>query len=405
MAALTHEFRLLMLIFLVLFGYTHGSNAAEQKYAVSQKTFKVLQESRELLDKSSFSVALAKLNNLLPAIKDNRYETALVHQHLAYVYLEQGDLGKALIALENTLRNADTLPPETVQNLRYNLAQAAAQIERFGKAEEALEQWFAMEKKPNADAWYLRGLIQYRRNQLNRASDYLQKAIAMSYHEQWTVLLLSIYLEQKKYARATELLRQLVSYFPGKVEYWRNLTDVYLIREDYSKALATLQLARHRLDLDEKDLVKLARLYLHVNSPYNAAQLLSQSIKTRQIKSTADNLELLANSWAAARVPDKELQYLSRAAKMKKDGNLYLRCAQLLLRKEHWREAIGMLDTALAKGLKKPGHTYLLKGIAAYQAGMMKTAAQAFKQAGRYQKIREQAQQWLSQVQASQSRS
>ena len=90
---------------------------------------------------------------------------------------------------------------------------------------------------------------------------------------------------------------------------------------------------------------------------------------------------------------------------MKNDGNLYHRCAQILLRMERWRDAVDMLDAALAKGLKSPEQAYLLKGIAAYQAGQMKTAASAFRLAGRYKKTKNQAQQWLSQVEAYKSAS
>ncbi|MGR9054277.1 MAG: tetratricopeptide repeat protein [Gammaproteobacteria bacterium] len=374
--------------------------AAEKKYTVSQKTYKVLEQSRTMMDQREYRGALAKLRELLPKVEDNRYEAALINQHMAFVYLEQGDYVKGVAALENTLANADTLPPDTVRNLRYNLAQAAAQTENFAKAEHALDLWFADAQKPSADAWYLRGLVQYKRHRLARAADYLKQALTLSHHENWTLLLLSIYLEQKQYDPASELLRKLVNYYPANKQYWMNLTDVYLMRQNYAKALATLQLARYSIKLDETELLKLVGLYLHNNIPYKAAVLMQQAISEGKVKSNAANLELLANSWAAAREPDKELHYLKQAANLKNDGNLYHRCAQILLRQEQWREAVAMFDAALAKGIKSPGQSYLLKGIAAYQSGQMKIAANAFKQAGQYRKTKNQAKQWLSQVKA-----
>lgn len=397
--------RLLMGLILCLFIAAQGVFAGEKKYAVSQKTYKVLEQARKLMDQGDYRNALAKLDALLPGLIDNHYETALAHQHRAYVYLEQGDYVHGLTALEKTLRHAETLPPDSVQNLRYNLAQAAAQTEHYAKSEKALDQWFAAEKKPSADAWYLRGLVQYKLQNLQPAADYLKRALALAHHENWTVLLLSIYLEQKQYRSATEVLQRLVNYYPDNKDYWMNLTDVYLMRSQYDSALATLQLAQHHITLGGKEILKLARLYLQQNIPFTAARLLADAMDEGRIKQSAANLELLANSWAAARKPELELRYLSRAARLKQDGALYQRCAQILLRMERWGEAVKMLDSALAKGLKSPGRSYLLKGIAAYQAGQLKTAAHAFEQAERYKSTKNQAKQWLAQVMANRSAS
>ena len=90
------------------------------------------------------------------------------------------------------------------------------------------------------------------------------------------------------------------------------------MRQDYSGALATLQLAQHKIELDEKDILKLARLYLHKNIPYSAAQLLHKAMTDGRIKIDASNLELLANSWAAAREPEKELIYLKEGRAIEK---------------------------------------------------------------------------------------
>lgn len=375
--------------------------AADKKYAVSQQTYKVLEKSRKLMDQAKYPAALNQLQALLPKVADKHYEFALVHQHIAYIYLEQGNYAQGLLALEKTLEYADTLPKETVQNLRYNLAQSAAQTENYQKAEQALDRWFAEEKRPSADAWYLRGLVQFKRQHSKQAVDFLNRALSMSFHENWAVLLLSIHLELKEFSNAALILKQLVNAFPEKKEYWNNLCDVYLMTENYKRALAVLRLAAHRVRLDEKEHIKLAHLYMHQGIPLAAAQLLQRAIDTRQVHSNASNFELLANSWAAARDPEKELVYLQRAAKLRNDGNLYYRCAQILLRMEKWRDAVQMLDSALASKLQSPGQSYLLKGIAAYQAGLIQTAIQAFQRAGQFDNTRNQAKAWLSQVKAS----
>lgn len=377
----------------------------ENKYAVSQETFKVLEQARKLMQQKSYSASLDALNALLPKVTENAYETALVYEHQAYVYLDKQDYSKSVGALEKTLQYAETLPPDTVHSLRYDLAQAAAQTEQWQKAATAIDRWFGSEQKPSGDAWYLRAVVQYQLKHLNQAADYLKQAMSRAHHENWSLFLLSIYLELKQYRQAGDLLGQLVNRYPDNKTYWIHLTDVNLMRRDYAAALATLQLAQYRIKLGEEEIFKLARLYLQNNIPYSAAKLLEQASKDGRVKTDYSSLKLLADSWAAARQPEKELHYLTRAADMQKDGTLYQRAGQILFRLERWREAVKMFDNALTKGLKSPGQSYLLKGIAAHQAGQAEVAAKAFERAGRYKDTRQQAEQWLAQVKGAKSAS
>jgi tetratricopeptide (TPR) repeat protein len=376
------------------------ANATDKKqYTVSQATYKVLTKSRKFSDKSQFTEAIRVLKNQLPKTIKSRYETAMIHQHLAYIYLEQHHYRKAISSLESTLKDSHTLPPDSVQSLRYNLAQVYMQTEQYRKALPVLEQWFQQEKKPTADAWYLKSLAYYKLKKYASAVAPLKKAIAKSPHEDWSVLLLSIHLEQKHYRQAATVLNQLLDLYPHKKKYWMHLTDVHLMLKDYGKALVTLKLAYKTVPLAEKDIVRLAQLYMHKNIPYSAADLLLKNMQQKKVKRNARNLELLANSWAMAREHKKELKYLKQAANIKNDGKLYQRCGQILLQLERWNEAIPMLKKALAKGgLKQPQQSYLLMGIAGYNANKFKTATWAFTQAGKYKKTKKQAERWLQQV-------
>lgn len=376
-------------------------NAANKKqYSVSQGTYKVLTKSRKMSEASQYQKAINLLKNQFSKVTKNQYETTLIHQHLAYIYLEQHDYKKAVASLEKTLTGESSLPPDSVQSLRYNLAQVYMQTEQYKKALPVLHRWFSQEKKPTADAWYLQALAYYKLNQFTLAVSPLKKAIALSPHENWSVLLLSLYLEQKNYRQAIVVLNRLLDIYPNKKQYWLHLTDVHLMLKDYTKALAALKLAYRTVTLEEKDILRLAQLYMHKNIPLSAAELLLDNLQRKKIKENVVNLELLANSWAMAREHKKELKYLKQAAAMKKDGRLYQRCGQILLQMERWNEAIAMLRKALKKGnLKQPQQSYLLMGIAAYNANQLKTASWAFTQAGKYKKTKTQAERWLHQVQ------
>lgn len=385
---------------LIVFSLSLTVKAEEKKqYTVSQSTYKALTKSRKLSDESRYAEALGILNKQLPKASKNHYESALIHQHRAYIYLEQHRYKQAVAALEVTLKYGDTLPPESIQNLRHNLAQVYMKTEQYSKALPVLERWFQQEKKPSADAWYLKSLVYYKLNKFAAAVTPLKNAIALSPHENWYVLLLSIYLEQKHYRKAITVLNPLVNLYPKKKQYWTHLMDIHLLLKDYRKALVTLKLAYHIVSLEEKGIVRLAQLYMHNDIPYSAADLILENMQKKRVKRNARNLELLANSWAMAREHEKELRYLKQAADLKNDSRLYKRCGQILLQMERWGEAIAMLKKALAKGqLKNPQQSYLLIGIAAYHAGKLKTANWAFTQAGKYKQTAKQAKRWLQQV-------
>jgi len=391
---------LLLISIILMLTFSHAVKAEKKKnYSVSQATYKVLTKSRKLSDQSQFKNAIAILNKQLISTTKSRYETSLIHQHLAYIYLEQQQYKKAIASLEITLKGSDALPPESAQDLRYNLAQVYMQTEQYSKALPVLDKWFSQQKKPNADAWYLKGLAYYKLNRFSSAITPLKKAIALSPHENWSVLLLSIHLEQKHYRQAVVVLNRLLDLYPHKKQYWLHLTDVHLMLKDYTKALATLKLAYRSISLEEKDILRLAQLYMHKSIPLSAAELLLGNMQKKNIKRSAANLELLANSWSMAREHKKELKFLKQAAEMKNDGRLYKRCGQILLQLERWNDAIVMLKKSLKKGdLKQPQQSYLLIGIAAYNAKQFKTASWAFTQAGKYKKTKKQAENWLQQV-------
>ncbi len=390
----------IFLIILLVILFSQKISAEKKKsYSVSQATYKVLEKSRKLSDKNRYTDAVNILKKQIPKTGKNQYETTLIHQHLAYIYLENQDNKKAIVELELTLKGGDTLPPKNTQSLRYNLAQVYIQSEQYIEALPVLEQWFSLEKKPKADAWYLKGLIYYKLNRFSSAVNPLKKAIALSPHENWSILLLSIHLEQKHYRQAIQVLNRLLDLYPHKKKYWMHLTDVHLMLKDYTKALATLKLAYRAVSLEEKDILRLAQLYMYKNIPYSAAELLLSNMQQQTIKANASNLELLANSWAMAREHNKELKYLKQAAEMKNDARLYQRCGQILLKLEKWNQAISMLKKALAKGnLKQPQQSYLLMGIAAYNANKFKTASWAFTQAEKYKVTKKQARLWMRQL-------
>lgn len=392
--------RLIVLSFIFyLFCITPAFPENDEQRTVSPRTYEVLTAARKLMDENQFTPAQHKLEGLLPKIKSNDYEKALVHQSLAYIFLALEDYPKARRALEQALQDAALLPEDVAQNLRYNLAQIYMRMERYRQGVKVLQEWLQKAEAPPADVWYLVGLGYYKLDRSKEALNYLQKAVAQSPREDWYVLILSIHLDQEDYSKAVPVLRELIQRFPQKRQYWLHLADVYLMQRRYNHALNTLKIAHTQIGLKEKDILRLAQLYLQREVPYSAARLLEQELQAGAITRNAHNLELLANSWLLAREPKKALNFLEQAAALKGDGTLFFRCGHIAVTTEQWKEAVDWFKQALQhKNLKNPAQAQLLLGIAYYQTGQHSRALKALGKAKQYPKTRTQAQAWMGRI-------
>jgi tetratricopeptide (TPR) repeat protein len=139
------------------------------------------------------------------------------------------------------------------------------------------------------------------------------------------------------------------------------------------------------------------RVGLYHNIPYPAARVLEKAIAEGKVHGDAEAWELLANAWIAAREYERALEPLGKAAQLSKDGNLYVRLAQLYLQNEDWKNAAENLQKAVDKGgLKDPGNTELMLGIAYYNEKRIVEARSSFARARQHDSSREAADRWIS---------
>ena len=89
---------------------------AEEKNAVSQATYKVLERANAWLKQGKAKQAAQKLQQLQAQIKDNPFETAVVQQYLAYAQGEAGNLWAARQAAKSALAS-NLLPADAVHGL------------------------------------------------------------------------------------------------------------------------------------------------------------------------------------------------------------------------------------------------------------------------------------------------
>jgi tetratricopeptide (TPR) repeat protein len=388
---------------LVLLGGTQAQAAAQA--TVDAKTGKMLNAVHELLQENKLQEARAVLSEVNPE-KLKPYPRALVYQTLGFLDANEGRYEQAADNLQKAIA-LEALVPQQQLNARFSLAQIYMVLDRWPEAVTELEAWFAATPTPNAISYYTLAMAYYQSDQREKAFEPAQKAVEMSDDpkESWLQLLLALRMEKKQYEESIPLLQTLIEKFPKKA-YFTQLAAVYMELDKSEKSLAVQQLAYAQGLLDtERELTRLAQLYMYHGQPWRAAQVVQKGLDSGLMAKDGDGWRLLGNSLLSAREYDAAIDPLRRAADISGDGELWLRLAQVHLQREEYDRAREALDSAFRKGgLRDEGHALLLSGITAYQQKRLRDARTAFVRASNHEKSREVAEKWLQFVEKEELR-
>jgi tetratricopeptide (TPR) repeat protein len=375
-----------------------------------QRTAKRLNLVSEHLQADQYEEAEQVLNGMT-LTRLNPYERSIVYQMYGYLANGREDYQKAAEYFEKAVAE-EALPPAMATTMRFNIAQLYMALERWEEAIAALEQWFtetlAQEIKPNSNAYYTLAIAYYQLA-LDREDEALKEKalapaktaveIATKPQERWLQLLLALYLEKKNYKKSLPILEQLVSMYPKK-SYYLQLSAIYGELEMDQQSLAAQQLAYVQGMLSEdRELRRLAELYLYYEIPYRAARVMEKGFEEGKIEADAKSMELLANSLLAAKEYEKAFDPLVRAAELSETGNLFLTLGQLYIQREDWENAASALESAVEKGeLRNPCNSELLLGIAHFNQGRTGDARTWFRRAGNDERCEDASQRWIQHV-------
>jgi tetratricopeptide (TPR) repeat protein len=395
---------MMRLLSLVLFFFIVSSAYAEKNNSsatVSPSLYKKLSKAEQLISKKSYQQAEQKLKTILKGVKENSYGHAVTLRSLSSVYALTGKYTKAAQVLLNAIR-LDVLPDKQQQQAILNLGRLYMAAEQHAKAIQTLEPWLANNANPDTQISALIANAYTQLKQYRKALPYIKKAIAGSKKpaESWLQLNLALYYELENYSPASKMLVRLIQRYPDKKTYWNQLSSVYQQLKHYKKAVSIKHLAYKKgFITSEKELLDLANLFLYVDSPYKAANLLKQELSTKRIKSHSKNWEKLAQAWQMAKEFDQAIKAFETASNLNDKGQLYQQLGQIYVTQTKWKLAINSLNKALAKGsLKNTGTTYILLGMSHYELNNMMQAKKYFSKASHYQKNKKSALQWLNYI-------
>ncbi len=368
-------------------------------YPVRKRVSRYLEAAAKAADKGDHDKARELLQRLDPK-RLNPNERALIYRLMAVVAYTAGNYPLAIEDFEKVLAE-EILPVRDENKIRFNIAQIQATQQNWREMIAALDRWERYTEAPDPLAHYLRGIAHYQLEEFDEAVVEARKAVDLSPTpaESWLQLLAALYVQREEYAKATPILEQLVVNFPKK-QYWIQLSLIYGAREDYEASLAAQQVAYLQGFIEEdKELRRLARSYIFNNLPYPAAEVLEKGLADGKIERDSEALEMLANSWIAAREYDRSLEPLLEAAQLAKDGNVYIRLGQVYMQRERWKEATEMLQKGIDKGgLKNTGSAQLLLGICLYNDERVEQARSSFARARQHEATREAADRWITHI-------
>jgi tetratricopeptide (TPR) repeat protein len=367
---------------------------------LSESTYRQLERVHELIGRNEDAQAMERAQSLLARVGSD-YERAVVRQTMAFIHISQNDYKAAIAAFEEAL-SLEALPQQPYEQMLYNLAQLYFQDGQTDQAIARMERYFReVRGEPSADAHILLASAYADRKRFGDALPQVDQAIAKAKapKESWLQLKLALHYELRQYPQCAQVLLRLVSLVPAKEDYWKQWSSILFEIGRDQESLAVLALAERLGFLDtESELRNLANIYLLLNIPYKAAQILEQGLEQGILKADEKTLALAGDAWTMAREYDRAEAVLKRAAAQAGDGEVWYRLGQIYVEDERWPQALDALRKAQSKGTRKQGDAAYLEGVAAFQSGNRKAAVAALRKAQDHDDSRSNATQWLNHI-------
>jgi len=307
----------------------------------------------------------------------------------------------------------DVLPSDRTRQIRRNIAQLYFVGERFNEAISFMQRYIAEAgSEVEANDYFILAASYVQQNRYPPARSPAESALRLDQqagerNKRFYDLLNLIYNELGLEAQRGRLLETMVEYFPGEESYWVQLASAYSAADRRADALAALEVAYKAGLLEGEDkIITLAQFYYDQNNPYRGGRLLEAEMAAGNVSRDLENLELLAQLWAAAREQEKAIAILTEAAPKRNDGSLYYQLGQSYLADEQYDLAIRNIRSAIRRGGlddRDVGNGYVLIGTALFQQDSdtkeSRQAARAeFVRAASYSTSRRTAEDWIEYI-------
>ena len=385
------------------------SRKTKETVAMSQQVYEKLTEVQELVEAQDYATA-QKLIHDMNDKKLSDYERAQVFNLLAYSYYLQELYAEAIVAYNEVLKQPG-LPEALMMSTLKTKAQLQFTQEDYEGALKTIRQLMTSIAEPSADVYMLEGQALFQMSRYEEALVPIKTAVDMfrdqgqKPKENWLLLLRVIYFEMKDYDNMTDVVLELIAYYP-KDTYILTLAGIYSELGDTKKQLVLTEVLYEKgLLHGSSNATNLANLYLLHGMPYKAATVLQKEIDANVVTASERNLRLLSQAWYQAREDQKAIPPLRAAAEMSEDGDLYIRLAQSYINLEQWKSAATAAEKGLQLGgLKRDDQANIMLGMALFNQKRLQQARRAFQRASKDKRSKRAASQWIAYVDSEMKR-
>jgi tetratricopeptide (TPR) repeat protein len=403
-----HLYPCFLLLAMLCTGFSAG--AADRVQGISERVFKTLGEAQQRLDEEDLVGARQLLEDALQR-KSTDYEQAQMLNMLGYTWYEANELDRARDAYQRAL-SLPGLPNSMLVTLNLTLGQVYLVDERYAQAESHLRTLLTFEDQDTANhrvllATALLGQERYAEalTPLQSAIDELEAAGELP-RENWLSMLSAIHYELDDMPSMRDVVEQLVLLYPRE-QYLMNLAAIYGQLGDGERQLALIESLLDDGRLSQPTHLRMVvNLFLGAELPHKAATLLERELNDGRLERNVSNLELLSQAWYVSAETERAVAPLAEAAALSESGDLYLRLARLHMDAARWDQAEAAATAALERGgLRREGQAWLLAGMAEVRLKRFTQARRRFEEAANFDDTAGYAAQWLTYVEAEQSRS
>lgn len=368
-----------------------------QSKAVGERTAKKVQKSFKAYTEGNLDNAIAILLEANPKAK---FDKAYVDRMLGNFYAEKAQMGTAIKYLKTSV-DADILGgTDHAASLRL-YADLLLQEKQFKEAITYYNKWMEFTCKVDGTVFKRVGIAYSELKQWDKVLEVADKGIALIDKPDKGLyqMKLTAYFNKKQFKNAINVLEIMVPLFQEDKRLWLQLAQFYLLTEDYTKSLATYDLAYKNGFLETASSVtRLAQLLSQKGSHYKAAKIYEKHMKSGLIKKEEKTLKILAGFYHNAKEMKLAAKYYGEAAAEKGDASLYLKQGRLLAIDRQFKSAIPVFEKALNAGLKNPGEAQFELALAHLGLKQYKSAYRRAVQASKDKKTARSAKSYISYI-------
>lgn len=363
----------------------------------------------------------AKADSLLQPLADgsdtkSKYAQAMALQGLANLRYQQGNIKDAIKLMHSSL-DIGVIPNDTYFQLMYGLVQFYVADEQYQAAETQLHKWREEGKRESAQSYALEGNIDYRLQKYPEAIAAIKKAKELNVKEgqtsspgNWDQILAASYAESGDTDEAVTLAKTRVAEDPTDTTTLHNAISLLVQAERYPEAIQLMEKARSAGAMKaDSDYITMAKLYMLIAQSADepgpeaskATKVLDEGLEKGMLKPGFDVYKLQGDAAYIGDDYDAALAAYAKATPFAKDGEMDVRRGQILANMGNNTEAIKLVESGIAKGVKNEGNAYIVLGAANANAKHRKAAVAAMKKAAQYPETKARAERWLKQAGAS----